>query len=242
MSQKKYAYYVTSPELRWLWQELGAEIQRQRKLIPLLIVRTKEDGKFYTSQFGREFKGEIVVDPDIYGFVVDGGDPKRNMSEVWEKLSIFENDHGMRVFRDQVLAERSFARAYLSGAPKLARSRTSDRATEDLILQACLMAIEHYEDLFCRFPPGLAVVVTGGSCVLGKPLTVLCRKHKVPFRNLTHSRFSHGYFWAEDEYGNAPVVSNAISEFPNPSDAEIESAHQEISPTGDFTHLSLIHI
>ncbi|MBO44513.1 MAG: hypothetical protein CMM28_12385 [Rhodospirillaceae bacterium] len=236
MSQKKYAYYVTSPELRWLWKELGAEIQRQRELIPLLIVRTKEDGKFYTSQFGREFKGEIVVDPDIYGFVVDGGDPKRNMSEVWEKLSIFENDHGMRVFRDQVLAERSFARAYLSGAPKLARSRTSDRATEDLILQACLMAIEHYEDLFCRFPPGLAVVVTGGSCVLGKPLTVLCRKHKVPFRNLTHSRFSHGYFWAEDEYGNAPVVSNAIAEFPNPSDAEIECAHQEISPTGDFTH------
>ena len=236
MPRKKYAYYVTAPELRWLWKELGTEIQRQRELIPLLIVRSKEDGKFYTSQFGRKFNGEIVVDPDIYRFVVDGGDPNRNMSEVWEKLSVFENEHGIRVFRDQVLAERSFARGYLSGAPKLARSRTSDRATEDLILQACLMAIEHYEDLFCRFPPGLAVVVSGGSCVMGKPLSALCRKHEVPFRNLTHSRFSHGYFWAEDEYGNAPVVSNAIAKFPNPSAAEIESAKQEISPTGDFTH------
>tara|TARA_B100000674_G_scaffold189051_1_gene153840 strand:+ start:533 stop:2035 length:1503 start_codon:yes stop_codon:yes gene_type:complete len=236
MSRKKYAYYVTAPELRWLWKELGTEIQRQRELIPLLIVRSKEDGKFYTSQFGRKFNGEIVVDPDIYRFVVDGGDPNRDMSEVWAKLSVFENEHGIRVFRDQVLAERSFARGYLSGAPKLARSRTSERATEDLILQACLMAIEHYENLFCRFPPGLAVVVSGGSCVMGKPLSALCRKHEVPFRNLTHSRFSHGYFWAEDEYGNAPVVSNAIAKFPNPSDAEIESTNQEISPTGDFTH------
>ncbi|MFL2688287.1 MAG: hypothetical protein ACJ0HN_06855, partial [Alphaproteobacteria bacterium] len=236
MSQKKYAYYVTSPELRWLWKELGTEIQRQRELIPLLIVRTKEDGKFYATQFGQDFEGQIVVDPDIYGLVVDGGDPNRDMPEVWKKLSTFEIEHNMRVFRDQVLAERSFARGYLSGAPKLARSRTSDRATEDLILQACLMAIEHYEDLFRRFPPGLAVVVSGGSCVMGKPLSVLCRKHAVPFRNLTHSRFSHGYFWAEDEYGNAPAVSNAIAKFPKPSCTDIEKAHQEISPTGDFTH------
>lgn len=236
--ERRYAYYITAPQFRWLWKELGHEVARRTGLTPLLLVRTPEDRKFYEQQFGRPLMGETATDPDIYGFVLDDMSDESEKAENRNRAAAFERTHGITLLRDFLLAERQYARAYLTGAKWLSRTKISHVVNSDNAIKACLTAIDHYGMLFKKYPPGLVVSVSGGSCIMGKPLSLHCKANGVPFRNMTHSRFGSRYIWAEDEYGNASAISEAIRRYPAPVEADLSMVSEQITPTSTAEYYS----
>ena len=219
--------------MRWLWKELGHEINRRLGMTPLLLVRSPEDRKFYEQQFNRPFEGVFATDPDIYGLVLDDELNEAEKAANRDRAAAFEREHGISLLRDFLLAERQYARAYMTGAKLLPRTKISHLVNSDHAINACLTSIDHYKEVFEKYPPGLIVSVSGGSCIMGKPLSLYCKANGIPFRNMTHSRFGNRYIWAEDEYGNAPSVQESIQKFPTPNEDELSNVMEQVTPTGD---------
>lgn len=230
---RRYAYFTTAPEMRWLWKDLSQEIAKQLDMTPLLLVRSPEDKKFYEQQFGRPFEGEIAIDPDIYGLVLDDELSETEKAENRRRAAEFERKYGSTLLRDFLLAERQYARSYLFGAKLMLRTKISGIVNNDHAIKACLTSIDHYEKIFEKFPPGLVVAISGGNCIMGKPLAIYCKAMDIPFRNMTHSRFGNRYMWAEDEFGNTPAILDAINKFPTPSEDDVTAVTEQIVPTGD---------
>ncbi|MDJ0949940.1 MAG: hypothetical protein QNJ94_13565 [Alphaproteobacteria bacterium] len=234
----RYVWVLPAIENRWLWKPLAHHLGRSLGLTPVLIVRSELDRRFFRDQFGEPFRGEIIVDPDPYALVYDGGIPNCDMAALRKKAAAFERENGLTLIRDLALGERNLMRPYLVGAEGMARSAVQDRATHDLIIQAGITAIEHYEKLFREYPPALVAGNSIGTCMLGKPVSVLCRRHGVPFRNMTHSRFGYRYYWAEDEYENSARVCDFLRSFPTPAEDAVREVQEEMTPTGDFRYYS----
>lgn len=234
--ERRYAYFVTSPEMRWIWKALGHELLDRHGLTPLLLVRTPEDRSYYERQFGEPVRGEIVVEPDIYGSVLEEPVTDAEFEEARDKASRFERQNGITLLKDMILADRQLSRPYLLGVKEMAQSRVSRKATHERAIRACVKSIEFFDDLLEAYPPALVVSVSGGAGLKGKPVSLYCKAHGIPFRNLTHSRFGHRYYWADDEFGNDAALLRQVERFPGPGAEAVGVAAETMTPTGDAQH------
>lgn len=233
MSSSRYLWITPATEVRWIWGPLGAELYRRHGLIPLFIVGTEQDRQYYLSKVPEGVPAEAVVAPDRYSlaFDTDGLPP---LTRAIETLTEFEQDTGCCFARDVLLPDRQFARAYVFGGDKVARSKITARASQETVWRVGAVMVSFFRDLTVSHPPGLFVCLSGGTGLIGRPIAALVDRLGVPMRNLVHTRFGFRYYWAEDPVHNSARMNSLLEAEPMPDDAEVERVQATLRPTGDF--------
>lgn len=231
----KTVWIIPAVELRWLWAPLGAVLYRRLGLKPVILCTTDKDAAFYRGALPDDVPADVVVLPDRYSLVRNPADlPSAEAAA--KSLSAFEAETGYLFVRDMFLPDRQFARSFVFGADKVAKSKSTARATQDLVWRAGAAQIDFARDLAETHPPALMVCLTGANGMATRPLAAICRTVGAQMRNLVHTRFGFRYFWAQDERHNAPYVDAALAEQPMPSEAEVARVQAELRPTGDFEY------
>ena len=229
----QYVWIQPATEFRWLWAPLAEAIYCELGLKPLFICTTSEDAEYYKSQYKGANGLVTAVMPDRY----EMARTKIGLVESKSAIDIvkeFEEQKTTLFFRDLYLPDRQFARSFVTGADKVARSRATDFATHDVILRAGATILKFVDDLSDKYPPVLLLCLSGGTGMVGRPIMEGVRRAGGMIRNLVHSRFGYRYFWAVDERHNAPELINSFVQIKAPSVKDIERVAKEMSPTGDF--------
>ncbi|MDJ0893597.1 MAG: hypothetical protein QNJ92_00530 [Alphaproteobacteria bacterium] len=233
----RFVWVMANTYTRWLWKALARDVGQRTELRPVLMVGTEQDRKFYARQYGEEPSFEIVVLKDPYEVIISGGDPKLSHDGVVERARQIEDDFGIGIMRQLVLSDRHLGRGFMPGGAGHPRSRISRAATPKLTLEACVSQFEFFEELSHRYPPGLVVSYYGGGGLIGKPVSLICRRKNIPFRTLCPARFGDLMYWADDEYeGSARLRKALTAPRPDLRDEEIMAARQLAIPTGFSTH------
>ncbi len=233
MTHNKYVWITPATEVRWLWGKLASELYRRHKVIPLFIVGTEQDLKFYLSKVDEGVPAEGVVVPDRYMMAMES-DALPPMDEALPALMKFEAETGCGFVREILMPDRQFARAFVFGGDMVASSKTTKRATHNIVWRVGGSMILFFQKLVDKFPPSLYCCLSGGTGMIGRPISALMTMHGVPVRNLVHTRFGFRYFWSEDELHNSDWMNERHREQPMPTAEEVEQVQEALRPTGDF--------
>ncbi|MDW3206327.1 MAG: hypothetical protein R8L07_12395 [Alphaproteobacteria bacterium] len=212
---------------------MAGEVYKRRGIKPVLLCTTEKDAGYYRSQIAADVPAEVLVLPDRYS-LIQAPEKLPSLQESMVALQKFERDTGYLFVRDMLLPDRQFARSFLVGADKIAKSKSTARATPELIWRVGGVLADFARRLAETHPPALFVCLTGGTGMATRPLTAATRLAGGQMRNLVHTRFGYRYYWAEDEKHNAAYLRDLLSSLPMPADEEVERVKQALRPTGDF--------
>jgi hypothetical protein len=218
----------TDSQSRWLWKHLAHVLAQRTGLRPVLIVSTAEDRRFYETSFGMSFGGEIVVADDYYARVslpFEGPD-----GPSLARARAYERQYNFTLMRDMVLADRHLGRGFIVDGKGHPRSTMSDRANLRSTVEACLVSLGFHSRLAERFPPALIVCWGGGTGIGGRPLALIARHRGIPFRTFSHARFSNLYYWAKNEFCQAPLLEEHVRRHRDLTAEEIATVRARVAP------------
>ncbi|HAT35730.1 MAG TPA: hypothetical protein DCS82_08440 [Rhodospirillaceae bacterium] len=231
-SKGDYVWVLPVPAQRWLWKPLALHVAEKTRLKPILIVSSEQDRQFYHRQFGLDFDLEsIVLMPEYLDRVVDG--KRRPAESLLARATAFEDEHGTTLAREMVQSCRHHGRGFTFGWNGLPRSRAGDASDQLAAIDACVESIDYFENLAEKFPPAL-VISAGTTGISTKPIPLLCRARDIPMRCLAQGRVNELFYWATDEYENAPDFEEAIASAADPSSAEIDLVETELKANAAF--------
>jgi len=229
LSEGSHVWLRADSQSRWLWLDLAEALQRLTGATPVLIVSSSEDATYYRSQ-RPNFSGEIVVARDVYRDAVRDVGAKEDPAALIAKAKALEDEYGLQIFRDMMLADRHLGRAYILGGQGHPVSRTSRKAGYIASLYAAITTMEFHIELSQRCPPRMIVCWGGGGGVMGKPLVMIARKLGIPFRSFNSGRFKNWYFWSPDEYASSPELEAFLEKQPQPADDEVNAVQASVAP------------
>lgn len=234
---ERHIWITPDRQTAWIWKALAIHLAGKTGMRPVLIVASEEDRKFYATQGGVEFPGDIVVRDDYYSELVDGRLDAMVPEVVLRRATEYEERHDISLMRSMLLADRHLGRGFIPGGAGYPRSHVSESANIVRALRACLRSVEFWERLADTHPPGLVISYGGGGGLVGKPYALLCRERDIPLRILFPFRFGDTFFWGRDEFGEFPELEAALENFPWPTATEIESVGRELKPSGFATNI-----
>ena len=138
METPRYLWVIANTYTRWLWKEFARLLGDETGLIPILLVSTEEDRKFYTRQFGEPPDFEIVVLKDPYEVVVAGGAPGLSADRLVARARQIEDDFGITLMRELVLADRHLGRGFMPAGSLTLRPRGWLPACDQVMTQAVM--------------------------------------------------------------------------------------------------------
>ena len=237
INETKYLWVRPTSNFRYLWKPLIRCLCRVLKLKPLFLVSTEEDKRFYIGD--GEYKlmeGEIAVIPSIYETSIT--DKELNLRELINLANKYEARFGISFLRDLLQSDRHLGKGMIWGWNGVPNSIAADRSTEAGKLAACIQSFKFFEDLMSTSPPTLVVGFGLGTGITGKPIPLLCKERRVPFRSISSSRIGGTYYWAEDEFNNSLSFERTIAEFQNKSFEENEVLPDSVEPSRIYTFFS----
>lgn len=233
---KKYVWIKPVSQFRNLWQPLAQNISQKKNLKPLMIVATEEDKKFYLSQNSDwHCQIEFVVQPSLYEIAITESVSETN--QLITKANELERRFGISLWRDFLQQDRHLGRGMVWGWNGKPKSRASEKSTFTGRLMACLESFRFYDELFASYPPSLVVGYALGTGISTKPLPLICREKKLPFRSLSSSRLSSEYYWATDEYNNSSELERAIIKNEKKYTSYLQKDDVEVEPNAFYQHV-----
>ncbi|MBX3456249.1 hypothetical protein [Ferrovibrio sp.] len=230
-SKQQYVWLLANSFTRWLWVPLATYIERATGLIPLLVVSSKEDERYYRQLPGG--KNLIMVETqDPYLDIVDHPEGRRGWAAVAAEAEALERRLGFRIMRDFVLADRHLGRSYLFAGQGHPDSHTSRKARFGGLAEALLKQFSHTEALFDEYPPEAILSYYGGGGIRQKPIAVLARARGVAFRAICPARLKGLAYWADDEYEGSKALRSVLAKgLPILPEAEIQERLAHLAPS-----------
>lgn len=188
----------------WLFIGIGKRLASEG-WHPVFIVQTEQDAAHFRSELGGV--GTVVTMPDYYAEIIDGS----VRPDVLQRASALEDEFGVTLLRSMVLPNRHLGRDYQTGNDHFPKSKVYARRSLAASLNACVTSFEFWKGLHDKYPPALALNYSGGGGITGRPVPLLARKHKFPYRNLTYTRFGDRFYWAHDEMAGSPAIVEAFN-------------------------------
>lgn len=235
-SSGRYLWITPDRQTAWIWKPLATHLARRTGLVPVMVVASEEDRRFYAKQGGGARDGEIVVREDYYSSVAEGRFADVERTDVLAKAEAYERAHGVSLMRSMILADRHLGRGFIPGGAGYPRSRISENGGHVTALAACLSAIGFWERLAQSHPPGLVLSYGGGGGLVGKPYALLCRQRGIPLRILFPFRFGDLFFWGRDEFSAFPELEARYTSAADPSPEEVAATERQLLPSGLATN------
>ncbi len=231
-----YLWVTPDRQTAWLWKPLAMHLARRTGLVPVMVVASEEDRRFYAKQGEVDLGGEIVVRDDYYAAVAEGRFADVDRQDVLARAEAYERAHGVSLMRSMILADRHLGRGFIPGGAGYPRSRISENGGHVPALAACLEAIGFWERLARSHPPGLVLSYGGGGGLAGKPYALLCRQLGIPLRILFPFRFGDLFFWGRDEFSSFPELEARFASAADPEPTDVEAVARQVLPSGLATN------
>ena len=198
----RYVWIFPVNQFREFWGPLAKGIKSRTGLIPLLVVSSEEDKKFYTRQDGDCFTdATIVVASSFYreAMETDFSDWKCFA----DRARKYEDRFEITFNRSLVQADRHLGRNFIWGWHGRPASHAQEKSNPAGRLKAAVSRFDFFCDLFISHPPKLIVGYGGfGSGISTGPVWHLCKENSVPFRSLVSARFGGLHYWSIDPFNN----------------------------------------
>ena len=237
MSSCGYFWVLHNTLTRWLWLDLARLVQARTGLMPVLMVPTAQDRRYYEAQNGGplDFPVEVMADP--YETVLGFGASPTSAETVTSAARNLEERFRIGLFRDYVLADRHMGRGYMVAGTGHPTSPVARAARHESVLAATVSQFEWTERMFERYPPEMVLSYYGGAGPRQKPFAVLCRSKGVPFRAICPSRFGSLLYWADDEFEGSRALRRCLrAPYPQLSPSEIEETVADLRPSSLSTN------
>ena len=227
-----FIWVIPVSSQRWLWKPLALHLSEKTGLKPLLIVLSDEDKQFYQQQYDKPFNPKhIVLTPDYLDRVISK--KCRSSSELMTKAVDYEAKHKVTLMRDMIQSCRHHGRGFTFGWNGLPKSQAGNASSILPAIDACVESIEYFDDLSKKFPPAL-VICAGATGIALKPIALLCRSRKVPFRCLAQGRVNTLFYWGIDEFENSPEFEKTFNSCHEPNSLEIKNVAEDLQANAAF--------
>lgn len=198
----RYVWIFPVNQFREFWSPLAKDIKSRTGFIPLLVVSSEEDKKFYIRQDGDCFTdATIVVASSFYREAME-----TDLS-AWKHLAdrarTYEDRFEITFNRSLVQADRHLGRDFIWGWHGYPTSYAQEKSNQAGRLKATVSRFDFFCKLFISHPPELIVGYGGfGSGISTGPVWHLCKENSVPFRSLASARFGGLHYWSIDPFNN----------------------------------------
>jgi len=198
---------------RYLWVALAILIKENLRLQPLFIVTSEQDKSFYLRAGDGNFSEEnFLIEPNFYLMAFRNHQPQE---DVFKEMNNFERKYDFTVYRDIIQGDRHIGKSWAwawNGKPE---SKSMSKTSRKSALEICLEALKYYEILYKKRPPQFVIGAGLGTGLVGKPISLICKKNCVPLRSMQSARFNNYAYWATDEFGNNSKICSEIKLFEN---------------------------
>lgn len=236
-NQNAYVWIRPVSNFRNLWIPLAFNLARDYGLRPLFIVSTIQDQQFYQSESKAHcLDVEFAIVPSLYEIAMSAS--AEEMSPLIQKANYYEKRFDISLLRDVMQGDRHFGRGMVWGWNGQPNSKVANKSTDAGKIAACLRSFEFYESLLASKPPEIVLGFGLGTGLFSKPIPLLCREKKIPFRSLSSSRIGGYFYWSVDEFNNSPQLEAVVKRHESEISLNGESLKQLPEASSIYTYFS----